>query len=526
MFDVVVTGGLVVDGSRGAARDADVGVVGDRVAAVGDLNGSEAGLTLDATGMVVAPGFIDIHSHSDFTLLVDPRAQSQTHQGVTTELVGNCGHGCGPFVGDIDRFKGNIYGYQDLLDIDWRSLGEYLECLEERRPAVNVATLVPNGNLRLAAVADVSRPATSPEIREMAKLLEAGLDAGAFGLSTGLEYPPEHHASEDEIIELCRIVSSRGGLYATHERERDVLAIDAVDEGIRAAVESGVRLQLSHLIPRRGAPDGALERMIELAENAAAGGVDVQFDAHTRLHGITNLSASLPQWALEGGPDDLAARLRDPNARDRLKSYQSIISSFGLGGWDRVFLFASEGSPEAVGRSLSDLTPPGGDVFDTIYDLLLAEGDDPHPALVIVHSYEEEMLTEIFRHPMCTTESDATALSVDGPLAGTTFLGAYTWASWFFRHMVRDGAHLSLEEAVHKLTAQPASRVGLADRGELREGYRADVVVFDAGTFAESGTLDEPNRLAVGVEHLLVNGGPTIVSGVETGGRYGAVLRA
>ena len=476
--------------------------------------------------MVVAPGFVDIHSHSDFTLLVDPRAQSQIYQGVTTELVGNCGHGCGPFVGDIERFKGNIYGYQDLLKIDWGSLGDYLDLLDEFRPAVNVATLAPNGNLRIAAVDDVARPAMASETRDMARLLEAALDAGAFGLSTGLEYPPEHHASEEEIIELCRIVAARGGLYATHERERDLLAIEAVEEGIRASMASGVRLQLSHLIPRRGAPDGALEAMIGLAEAAVADGLDVQFDAHTRLHGITNLSASLPQWALEGGPADLAARLRDPAARRRLKRYQSIISSFGLGGWDRVFLFASDGSPEGVGRSLADLTPPGGDVFDTIYDLLLAEGDDPHPALVIVHSYEEDMLTEIFRHPLCTTESDATALCIDGPLAETTFLGAYTWASWFFRHMVREASHLSLEEAVHKLTAQPAGRIGLADRGELREGHRADIAVFDGDRFAERGSLEDPNRLAVGVEHLIVNGGPTIVSGAETGARHGAVLRA
>ena len=521
-----MTGGLVVDGTGETSRSADVGVSGDRIAAIGDLSRAAAALTLDAAGMVVAPGFIDIHSHSDFTLLVDPRAQSQIYQGVTTELVGNCGHGCGPFVGDIDRFKGNIYGYQDLLDIDWRSLGEYLERLDEIRPAVNVATLVPNGNLRLAAVADVSRPATNPEIREMTKLLEEGLDAGAFGLSTGLEYPPEHHASEAEIVALCARVAARGGLYATHERERDVLAIEAVDEGIRAAMGSSVRLQLSHLIPRRGAPERALEQMIEPSEAAAADGVDVQFDAHTRLHGITNLSASLPQWALEGGPGDLAARLQDRAARERLKEYRSIIASFGLGGWDRVFLFASEGSPDAVGRSLADLTPPGADVFDTIYDLLLAEGDDPHPALVIVHSYEEDMLIETFKHPMCTTESDATALCVDGPLAGTTFLGAYTWASWFYRHMVRDGGHLSLEAAVHKLTAQPASRIGLTDRGALREGYRADITVFDPGRFAEQGSLDGPNRLAAGVQHVLVNGGPTIVSGGETGGRHGAVLRA
>lgn len=210
---------------------------------------------------------------------------------------------------------------------------------------MNVATLVPNGNLRIAAVDDVARPAMASETRDMARLLEAALDAGAFGLSTGLEYPPEHHASEEEIIELCRIVAARGGLYATHERERDLFAIEAVEEGIRASMASGVRLQLSHLIPRRGAPDGALEAMIGLAEAAVADGLDVQFDAHTRLHGITNLSASLPQWALEGGPADLARP--DCVIRRRDAASSAIRASSRRSGWGAGI--ASSCSP-ATGR--------------------------------------------------------------------------------------------------------------------------------------------------------------------------------
>ena len=476
-------------------------------------------------GLVVAPGFIDIHSHSDYTLLIDARAQSQVFQGVTTELVGNCGHGCGPLTDDVDLFTGNIYGYQDLVDIDWRSIDGYLTKLEEAQPAVNVATLVPNGNLRLAVVEDVGRPATHDETKKMLRLLEAGLDEGAFGFSTGLEYPPERNASETEIIELCGVVASHDALYATHERDRDVHAIAAIEEGIRAGEAAGVKLQLSHIIARRGAPPDALEQMIGLVERARSNGLDVQFDAHTRLYGITNLSAALPQWALAGGPEALAGRLRDPGIRDRLKQYESIISSFGVGGWDRVSLFASQGSQDKVGRSLEELTPHGADVLDTIYDLLLAEGDDPHPALVICHSYEEEMLREAFRHPLCTTESDATALCVDGPLADTTFLGAYTWAAWFYRHMVRNHEQLSLEEAVHKLTAQPAERIGLRDRGVLAEGYCGDVVAFDPARYGEQGSLEDPNRLASGVEHVLVNGRPAIVDGRETGQRHGRALR-
>ena len=525
MFDLLIRGGRLVDGTGAAARREDIGITADRITAVSDLSVAEAPQSLDASGLVVAPGFIDIHSHSDFTLLIDPRAHSQIYQGVTTELVGNCGHGCAPLGPNLESFTGNIYGYQDLLPIDWTTMEGYLARLEEAGPAVNVATLVPNGNLRLAAVGDVRRPAGAGETARMVRLLEEGLDAGAFGFSTGLEYPAERAASEEELIELCRVTAHRGGLYATHERNRELRAIEAVEEGLRAAAETGVRLQLSHIIPRRGGPEDSLERCIEITEAAHAGGTDVEFDAHTRLHGITNLSAVLPSWAVDAGPGRLRRHLSDPATRDRLKRYESIISSFGLGGWDRVALFCSEGSPGKVGHSIAELTPPGGDPYDTMYDLLLAEGDDPHGALLIVHSYDDDMLAQAFRHPLCTTESDATALCTDGPLAGTTFLGAYTWAGSFFRTMVSERRELTLEEAVHKLTAQPADRIGLADRGRLVEGKRADIVVFDADEFSDRGTLDDPNRPASGVRHVLVNGGPTLVDGAGTGRRSGRVLR-
>ncbi|MYB45314.1 MAG: D-aminoacylase [Acidimicrobiia bacterium] len=525
MFDLVIRGGRLVDGTGAPSRSGDLGIAEDRIAAIGDLSRAESRRSLDATGMVVAPGFMDIHSHSDFTLLIDPRAHSQIFQGVTTELVGNCGHGCAPVGPRVDAFTGNIYGYQDTHPIDWTTMEGYLARLEEAGPAVNVATLVPNGNLRLAAVGDMTRPATADETALMAQLLEEGLDSGAFGFSTGLEYPAEREASEEELIELCRVTARHGGLYATHERNREVFAIEAVDEGLRAAAATGVRLQVSHIIPRRGGPVGSLERCIELVEAAHESGLDVEFDAHTRLHGITNLSAVLPSWAMDDGPARLRRYLKDPAMRDRLKRYDSIISSFGLGGWDRVALFCSEGSPTKVGHSIAELTPAGGDPYDTLYDLLLAEGDDPHGALLIVESYDDDMLAHTFRHPLCTTESDATALCTDGPLGDTTFLGAYTWVGIFFRTMVRERRELTLEEAVYKLSAQPADRMRLGDRGRLIEGKKADIVVFDPDEFSDRGTLDDPNCPAVGVRHVLVNGGPTVIDGAETGHRSGRVLR-
>ena len=524
MLDLVIEGGTVVDGTGSPGRRVDVGIEGDSVAEIGDL-GSVAAERIDASGMVVAPGFVDIHSHSDFTLLIDGRAQSQIFQGVTTELLGNCGHGCAPLT-DPARFTANIYGYQPLVDMDWQTIDGYLTRLEEAKPAVNVATLVPNGNLRISAVDDPARPATSGELSKMVRLLSDGMEMGAFGFSTGLEYPWERAASESEVIELCNVVAAAGGLYATHERDKDRHAVAAVEEAVRVSAETGVRLQVSHIIPRRGAPPGALEQVISLVEEAHGRGLHAQFDAHTRTHGVLNLSAVLPPWALEGGAAALGARLSDPEATADMKRYESIVSVKQHAGWDRVFLFSSEASPHKVGKSLDELTPDDGDVFDAMYQILLDEGDALHQPMIIVESYDEDMLRRSFTHPLCTAGSDATALCLDGPLRDASFLGAYTWAGWYFHRMVAEWGDLTVEEAVHRLTGQPAEHIGLSRRGRLARGFKADVVVFDAAQFRERGTLSEPNQAAEGMEHVFVNGGHTLRNGTPSGNRTGEVLRS
>ena len=300
MLDLIVDGGIVVDGTGSARYRADVGILDGRIEAVGDLAGAEAGRRLAAAGLLVTPGFIDIHSHSDFTLLVDPRAQSSVVQGVTTEVVGNCGHGCAPIT-DPELFKGNIYGYTPLLDIDWSTTAEYFQKLEDARTSVNVAALVPNGNLRLAAADDFDRPSTPDEIAHMVRLLEEGLDAGAFGYSTGLEYPAERACSEEEMVALCRVVARAGGCTRPTSATRRSTRWRPWRRGsgwprppafgcsspTSSHAGAAPPTQESGPSPRRSAPTTA----------AWTWG----FDAHTRLHGITNVSAALPAWAFEGG---------------------------------------------------------------------------------------------------------------------------------------------------------------------------------------------------------------------------------
>ena len=299
MLDLVIRHGTVVDGTGAEPRQADVGIAAGRIAAIGNMEGANAP-ALDATGLLVCPGFIDIHSHSDFTLLADPRAQSAVAQGVTTELVGNCGHGCAPIL-DPARVTGNIYGYHPSVPITWSSIAGYLEALERAQPAVNVLTLVPNGMLRLAVIGFDERPATPDELRQMVAYLEAGLDEGAFGFSTGLEYPAERACSPDELNTLCHVTARRGGLYAPHVRNRDCKALEAIDEALESARQTGVRLHIPHLVPRRaGAADNSLAAL-QMIDDTLASSLDVSVDMHTRPYGLTNLSVALPPWAFEGG---------------------------------------------------------------------------------------------------------------------------------------------------------------------------------------------------------------------------------
>lgn len=518
--DLVIRNGAIHDGAGSPPVRADLAVADGRVSRIGQVTAVGAD-EIDATGLSVAPGFIDIHSHSDYTLLVDPRAASSIHQGVTLEVIGNCGHGCFP-VRDPRLSSKIIYGYNGVVPLDWDSPAGYLERLEAARPAVNVVTLVPNGQLRLASVGLTSEPADRQAVAKMKALLEEGLEAGAWGYSTGLEYATEIGAGEQEITELCRVVARAGGLYATHTRNRDAGAVEAVEEAIRTAGRAGVQLQVSHLVPRGGPDDTS--RCIELVEQARARGDAVWFDMHTRLYGITFLYAMLPPWVVDEAPARQAEILRDAEARNRIRQHPSIVT--GLGDWSRVFLLDNEVRPEFGRLPFTEIgARRDRDPFDAACDILADSVEAEIPPMVIIRSYTEEMQEQVFQHELCVPGSDATALAPDGPLAGSAFMGAYTWAAWFYRFMVREKQVLTPQEAIHKLTGQPAKILGLSGRGLLAEGMAADIAVFDGETLADRGTTFEPSRLATGMRHVVVNGVVTLRDGVATGEHGGRVIR-
>ena len=521
MRRIALTGGTVIDGSGGPPRAADVLLDGDAILAVGRFDCAGDDEVIDVAGLIVAPGFIDIHSHSDFTLLTDPRAVSAIAQGVTTEIVGNCGYGCAPLI-EPRLASMAIYGALQGRTLRRTSMRDYFGQLEAAQPAVNVMALVPNGQLRLGHVGVRAGPATPDELASMSWSLDAALDAGAAGYSTGLEYAQESGAPAAEVTVLCRSAAHVDGLYATHTRNRDIHAVAAVEEAIATARAAGVRLQVSHITPRTGL--AATEQAIRLVEDARAAGLDVAFDMHTRTFGFTHLKNVVPPELLAGTVVEVRRRLADPANRGAIAAHPNLIR--GVGDWDRVVLTGSRARPEWNGRSFAAIGAGAGrEPLDAAVDVLIADADHLLEPMVLLKTYDEAVLAATYRHPLCMIGSDATTLAPDGPLAGEIFHGAYTWAAWFWRRMVRELAVLDAATAIHRLTAMPAATMRLADRGTLRAGARADVVAFDPATFGETGTIAEPNRLAVGMQHVFVNGVATMRDGVRTSTRGGRVLR-
>jgi N-acyl-D-aspartate/D-glutamate deacylase len=439
-------------------------------------------------------------------------------------VVGNCGHGCAP-VTNPDIARTNTYGYHPSVSFTWRDTAGYLARLEDARPAVNMATLVPNGNLRLAAGVTEDRPATPDQLRVMESWLEEGLEAGAFGYSTGLEYPLERSATEEELVTLCRVVARHGALYATHARERTADALPAIEEQVRVAERARVSLQVSHITPRIGAPEGAWETALKIIDAARERGCDAAFDMHTRLFGVSNLCGVIPLKDLYLPREQLAKRLRDPAARKEMRQHRTWLATFESLGWNRVRLYTSKLHREAVGRSFAELVDTRGDPADVVFDILLDEVDDIEFPLFVIDAYEEDWLRGTYRHPLCSLGSDSTALGLDGPLADQQFPGAFTWAAWYFRRIIRETRDLSLEDGIRRLTSLPSDRLGLDGRGRLAPGNWADVTILDPDRFQDRGTLENPKQVADGVVHVLVNGRLALTQGRLTNERHGVVLR-
>ncbi len=529
MLSIVIRGGTVFDGTGKPGCNVDLGIEGERIAAIGDLSRTEAELDVDGSGLAVSPGFIDLHTHSDFTLAADGRAESQVHQGVTTEVIGQCGYSCAPVRRPSDVAL-MAPGYTDgMIDVDWSTFGQYLDHLERIQLGVNVAAFVGHGTIHRAVLGDALRSADDDELQEMKVLLEESIDGGAYGFSSGLEYWPGSLATPDQLAELASVAAKKDVLYATHVRNRDVFYDIGFGEAISTARAGGARLQISHIQPKHGAPEYAMEHAIKMVESAKSHGVDVAYDVIPHNWSHTKVLAILPQWAQEGGVDVVTARLKDVTQRDRIKRNPKPmwrLVSDGL--WERIVLMQSEANRHMVGMNFSEIGERRGqDPYDAALDMLIEEGENMTHLMWTSQSFSESDIQLALSQPDCAVISDTLALSPEGCLKHHIgSLSGYGWAARFLQHYVRDQKVLSLSEGIRRLTSLPAERLGVSDRGVLKIGAKADITVFDAGLITSHCDVVEPRRFATGIAHVLVNGVPSMLNGERTPNDAGQVLRS
>lgn len=527
-FDCVLEGGTIYDGVGGEPFVADLGVAGDKIQAIGDLSGVTAKERIKVAGLAVAPGFVDLHTHSDFTLLVNGKAESQVHQGVTTEVVGQCGISCAPVNCDADIEKNGVGFMPGCVGLGWRSFGDYLARLEAMPLGVNVAAFVGQGTVQQAVMGDALRAPDPEELDRMERLVEEAFEQGAFGLSSGLEYWPGRLSRVEHLMPLCAVAARKGGLYASHVRNRDIYYDIGFGEAISTARTAGARLQISHIQPKFGAPDYAMEHTLEMIELAKRRGVDCAYDVIPHDWSHTRISAILPHWALEGGPLALLDRLADPAQRALIKRNPNPMWRLvSAGHWREIRLLRSDANAGLVGATFEEIGRDRGvDPYDAALDLMLEEGEGLHRLLWTSRSFSEADVRLCLQQTDCAVISDTLALAPYGELEGQIgSLSGYGWAARFLGTYVRDEALLSLAEGIRRLTSLPAARLGLKDRGTLAAGKKADIVVFEADQIASRCTIQEPRRYATGIAHVLVNGRPVMREGRRLDNDPGEVLR-
>ena len=542
MYDIVIKKGLIVDGSGRPSFKADLAVKGGRIAKMDEAIDVEADRIINAEGLAVCPGFIDIHTHSDFVLLVNPKAESKVRQGVTTEVVGNCGGSAAPAKGAaLERAKRIMNGY-GIDRVEWTSFSDYLNLLEGKGIAINVVALVGHGTVRQCVLGMENRPPTERELQEMKSLVAEAMEAGAFGMSSGLVYPPGRYASTEELIELCKVVASYGGIYASHIRGERETIVEAVKEAIEIGRRSGVSVQISHH-PAKIGGWGKSKETLRLIEEAREEGIDVNCDMHPYIAGSTGLSALLPPWVQEGGPEKIVQRLKNEELRKKIR--QDMIEEkipgpgpCGLvkrGMWDKLMLADCEKNKDLIGLNFEEIARRRGkDPFEAYFDLLVEE---EARGMVVGFYYNEEDIRRVLLHPTSMIGSDGYALAPYGPLGkGKMHPRSYGTFPMVFRKYVRgesrkeliydDGAKLlTLEKAVMKMTSVTAKKLGLKDRGLLKEGMRADIVILDPKRVADRATYLDPYRYPEGIEYVIVNGELVIDEGEHTGSLPGMVLR-
>jgi len=529
-YDVIIRGGHVIDGAGNPWIKADVGIREGRILRIGHLDSEQALRVIDATGQVVTPGFIDMHTHSEYPLLYDGNAQSKIRQGVTTEVVGEA-TSPGPIEGPaVGQAKEILRRYN--LDLTWNTLDGYFQRLSKAGTSVNVASYVSSCQVRYDVIGYENRPPSGEELEKMRQLVASTMEQGAFGLTNAIEATCGY-AKTDELIELAKVVSRYGGIYATHVRGEGDTILGSVREAIEIGEKANVPVEIFHLKVAGKNNWGRMPKVVVLIETARARGVDINANQYPYIAANHPMLPLLPPWALEGGVDKTMERLRDPQLRSRMKrDIENGMRGWDdnkvqqSGGWQGVVIggMQTEKNAALAGKTLEELgTIRGKDPANAFFDLLIEEHGQ---VMCILFMMNEKDVQTALREPWLDIASDGSSLSSEGLLAaGHPHPRNYGTFPRILGHYVRDEKVLTLEDAVRRMTSLSAQRLGLKDRGLLREGYWADVVVFDPNRITDRATFSSPKQYPDGINYVLVNGHVVIDRGNHTGERPGVVLR-
>lgn len=529
-FDLLIKNGRVIDGTGGPGFEADVAVKGDRIVDIGKLQSATADRTIDASGLIVAPGFIDMLGQSETYLLIDPRGMSKLMMGVTTEITGE-----GESVAPINERQ--IKEQQDFLSrykltIDWQTLDQYFKRLEKQGTGLNLGTFVGATQLREFVVGYDDRLPTPAELKQMKDLVAAAMRDGALGLSTSLQYIPARFAKTDELVELAKVAHQYGGIYATHQRSEANAIDESLNEVFEIARQAKIPAEIWHLKTAYKKNWGRMPTILERIAEARASGLDVTADIYPYTAASTSLTACLPPWAQEGGTDKMLARLRDTKARARIKSeivvdhkdWENIY--LGSGGASGVLIGAvvNRELEQLQGKRISEIAvEQKKDPLDALLDLILA---DHGQTSAIYFMMSEDDMRAAMLSPFVSICTDSGARAVDGPLGGSKS-HPRGWGSYprILGHYVRDEKLMNIETAIHKMTGMSAARVGLKDRGLIKKSMFADITIFDPAKINDRATFESPNQYPEGIEYVIVNGKLSVEKGVRTPALAGQVLR-
>jgi N-acyl-D-aspartate/D-glutamate deacylase len=526
-YDLVISGGSVLDGEGTPAVRADVGIRAGRIAAIGDLAAAPATRRIDASGLTVAPGFIDMHNHSDYTILVEPKSESMIRQGVTTMVLGES-RSAGPIKAGADEPRARADG----VKVDWTTLGGYFARLEKQHMSTNLASYVGEEQVWTYVKGYGQSPATPAELDEMKALIAQAMEDGAMGLSTSLLQPPSSFATTADLTELAKIAARHGGIYSSHIRDEGEGVFRAIDEAIQVGKGAGIRVDIIHMKIAHQKLWGRAGEIIAMVQKARDQGFDIRANVYPYTAGQNNLSSIVPPWAHDGGREKMLERLRDPAARTRMRD--EVMN--GLPGWYNHYLATGDGWGGMIlvslrhernkpfqGRRMSDLIAArGGHPADVLFDVLLEENGSV-PTVFFHHSEADMQL--IMQQPWTSIGSDGSAVNPDGPTGRSHPHPRYygTFPRVLGRY-VRELKTITLPEAVKKMTSMNADKIGLKERGRLREGAFADVTVFDADRVIDRATFEQPHQFPVGIKYVIVNGVVTIDNEQHTGALAGRVL--